>query len=434
MVDQLIFAPYIVTVAKDREVLLDHALAIENDQIVNILPEQEANKLVAKEVLHLPNHVLMPGLVNLHGHSAMTLLRGLADDLALMDWLNNHIWPAEGKHVSDPFVYDGTLLAMAEMIRGGTTTINDMYFYHGAVARAGLKSGMRTVIGCSALEFPTAYGQNAQEYLDFAMEAYHIYKGESLLSFALAPHAPYTVSDDTFKKVVQQAEQHDLLIHCHIHETKDEIEGSLKEHGVRPLARLERLGVLQSRLIGAHMVHVTDEEIELLSKHQVKIAHNPSSNMKLASGCAPVQKMLNQGVCVGLGTDGAASNNKLDMFADMRLAALIAKGFSGRPTDINAYDAVKMATINGATALGMGNKTGSLEVGKQADLIAIDLGQVETQPVFDPISHIVYAAGREQVTHTWVAGKSLLKNRVLSTLDEAALIEQAKVWRQSIQK
>ncbi len=432
MSTKIIFAPYILPVTEEATVYHNHAIVIEQDKIKTILPAEDAKKLTADELLHLDNHVLMPGLINLHGHSAMTLLRGLADDLALMDWLNHHIWPAEGKHVSEGFVYDGTLLAMAEMLRGGTTTISDMYFFHGAVAKAAIKSKMRTIVGCSILEFPSAYGQNAQEYVDLALGAFHAYENEALLSFALAPHAPYTVSDDTFKQVVTLADKLDLRIHCHIHETQDEINISLKEYGVRSLARLEKLGVLQQRLIAAHMVHANDDEIDLLAKRRVNIAHNPSSNMKLASGCAPVQKMLNKGIAVGLGTDGAASNNKLDMFAEMRLAALIAKGFSGNPTDIKAYDAIKMATINGARALNMADKIGSLEAGKQADMIAIDLRQVETQPLFDPVSHIVYAAGREQVTHTWVAGKALLQDRKLLTLDESTLIEQAKIWRQKI--
>lgn len=432
MTTQVIFAPYILPVTEEGKIFQDHAIVIANGKITNILPQEEARKISGAEILHLKTHVLMPGLINLHGHSAMTLLRGLADDLALMDWLKNHIWPAEGKHVSEGFVYDGTLLAMAEMLRGGTTTINDMYFFHGAVAKAAIKSRMRTVIGCSILDFPSAYGQDAEEYVDLALSAFHAYENEPLVSFTLAPHAPYTVSDESFKKIVYWAEKLNLKIQCHINETQEEVNISLKEHGTRSLARLDKLGVLQQRLIAAHMVHVDEDEIDLLAQRGVSVAHNPSSNMKLASGCAPVQKMLDKGITVGLGTDGAASNNKLDMFAEMRLAALIAKGFSGCPTDLRAYDVIKMATINGAKALGMADKIGSLEIGKQADMIAVNLGEVETQPLFDPISHIVYAAGREQVTHTWVDGLLVLKDRVLLTLDEKMLIEQAKVWRQKI--
>lgn len=431
-VDSLIFAPWMITVDESASVLSNHVLAIKDYQIVAIEPAEKASHFTATHEYHLDNHILMPGLVNLHGHSAMTLLRGMADDLALMDWLNNHIWPAEGKHVSLPFVYDGTLLAMAEMLRGGTTTINDMYFYHTPVAKAALRMGMRTFVGCTILDFPTNFAQNADEYLVHALNTKVAFYGDHLVQFTLAPHAPYTVSDETFKKVVAAAEKNDMLIHCHIHETADEVSGSLKEHGMRPLARLEKLGVLQNRLIAAHMVHVNDEEIALSAKYGVNVAHNPASNMKLASGFAPVQKMMDAGINVSLGTDGAASNNKLDMISDMRLAALIAKGFSGSPTDIPAPEAIKMATINGAKALGMGDKIGSLEVGKFADMIAIDVSAPELQPMFDPISHVVYAASRENVTHTWVNGRNVLKDRQFTQFDLNGLLETVKMWQGKI--
>ena len=428
----LIHAGWILPMANEPVVLRDHALVLKDSRIDAILTAEQAKSVVADEVLHLPQHVLMPGLVNLHGHSAMTLLRGLADDLALMDWLNNHIWPAEGKHVSDAFVHDGSVLAMAEMLLGGTTTIIDMYFYHGAVARAGLKAGMRTFVGCSILEFPTNYAQSSAQYIEKSLAEAQEFAGEDLVKFAWAPHAPYTVSDDTFRKVVELAGKHDWLIHCHIHETAFEVESSVKEHGKRPLARLDDLGVLNSRLIAAHMVHTNAEEVALAAERGISVAHNPASNMKLASGCAPIQSMLDAGVNVGLGTDGAASNNKLDMFADMRLGALIAKGFSQNPTDVKAYDVLKMATINGAKALHMGDEIGSLEAGKQADVIAIDLSAIATQPVFDPISHLVYAADRNQVSHVWVNGEAVVQERVLTRLNQADILANAQEWQRTI--
>ena len=428
----LIHAGWILPMADAPVVLREHALVLKDSRIEAILTAEQAKSVVADEVLHLPQHVLMPGLVNLHGHSAMTLLRGLADDLALMDWLNNHIWPAEGKHVSDAFVHDGSVLAMAEMLLGGTTTINDMYFYHGAVARAGLKAGMRTFVGCSILEFPTNYAQSSAQYIEKSLAEAQEFAGEDLVRFAWAPHAPYTVSDDTFRTVVALADKHDWLIHCHIHETAFEVESSVKEHGKRPLARLDDLGVLNSRLIAAHMVHTNAEEVALAAERGISVAHNPASNMKLASGCAPIQAMLDAGVNVGLGTDGAASNNKLDMFADMRLGALIAKGFSQNPTDVKAYDVLKMATINGAKALHLGDKIGSLEVGKQADVIALDLSAIATQPVFDPISHLVYAADRNQVTHVWVNGEAVVQERVLTRLNQADILANAQEWQRKI--
>jgi 5-methylthioadenosine/S-adenosylhomocysteine deaminase len=430
----LISAGWIVPVEPYGVTLVDHSLAInEQGKIIAVLPtEQALQRYTAHEHFKLPNQVLLPGLVNLHAHSAMTLLRGLADDLALMDWLNNHIWPAEAKHVSDEFVLDGTLLAMSEMLRGGTTTVNDMYFFHDAVARAGIASRMRTIIGGSVLEFPTPFALNADEYIRKFLQTRDTYQSEPLLGFSLAPHAPYTVSDDTFRQVITLAEQLDITTHCHIHETQDEIQGSLAQHGSRPLARLKQLGLLTPSLTAAHMVHLQPEEIALAAEHGISVAHNPSSNLKLGSGFAPVADLLAAGVNVGIGTDGAASNNKLDMFAEMRLAALLAKGSTGNPQAVPAAQALQMATLNGARALGLAEKIGSLVVGKQADVIAVDLAKVETTPIFDPISHLVYAAGREQVTHVWVAGECLLHNRALTTLNAGQLQIKAKWWRARI--
>jgi len=430
--DTLVSARWIITVEQDGEVLENHAIAIKDGQIAAIIPASQCAAISANEKLELGNHVLMPGLINLHGHSAMTLLRGLADDKALMDWLNNHIWPAEGKHVQDDFVFDGSCLAMAEMIRGGTTTINDMYFYHAAMGRAGLASGMRTFVGCSILEFPTNYASNADEYISKGMAERSEFLGEELITFTLAPHAPYTVSDATFRKVVDLAEREDMRIHCHIHETADEVNNSIKELQQRPLARLQQLGLLSPRLIAAHMVHLNAEEIDIVARHGVAVAHNPASNMKLASGIAPVQQLLAAGVAVGIGTDGAASNNKLDMMAETRLAALLAKVGTLDPTAVPAATAIRMATLNGARALGIADKVGSVKVGKQADLIAIDLSALETAPAFDPVSHVVYAAGREQVSHVWVKGHCLLNARQLQTMDEAALKARGEDWRNRI--
>ncbi|GGY03007.1 TRZ/ATZ family hydrolase [Paludibacterium paludis] len=430
--DTIINARWIITVEADNEVLENHAIAIRDGKIEAIVPASQAAGLEAREVLRLDRHVVMPGLINLHGHSAMTLLRGLADDKALMDWLTQYIWPAEGRHVRDDFVFDGACLAMAEMLRGGTTLINDMYFFHGAMARAGLASGMRTFVGCSILEFPTNYGANADDYITRALDERREFLGEERITFTLAPHAPYTVSDDTFRKVVTLAEQEDMLIHCHIHETAHEVETGLKETGVRPLARLKELGLLSPRLIAAHMVHLNEAEIALAARHGLSIAHNPTSNMKLASGIAPVKALLEAGVNVGVGTDGAASNNKLDMLAETRMGALLAKVGTLDPTAVPAYTAIRMATINGARALGIDDKVGSVAQGKMADLIAIDLSSPETAPAFDPVSHVVYAAGREQVSHVWVQGEALLRDRTLTRLDEEALLARAEDWRHRI--
>ncbi len=427
----LIHARWLVTVENDT-ILEHHSIAIHDQRIAAIAPTSETSSWTADEIITLDEHVVMPGLINLHGHSAMTLLRGYADDQELMDWLQNHIWPAEGKHVDDEFVFDGSRIGMAEMIRSGTTTINDMYFYHSAVARAGVESGMRTFVGCSILEFPTNYAQNADEYISKAMAEREEYRDNPLITFTLAPHAPYTVSDATFQKITDIALANDMLVHCHIHETLSEVNDSVKEHGKRPLERLNSIGFLENKLIAAHMVHLTDDEIQLVADKNISIAHNPTSNMKLASGIAPVAKLLNAGVNVGIGTDGAASNNKLDMLAETRQTALLAKVGTLQPTDVPAFQAIEMATIHGARALRIEDQVGSIKVGKQADLIAINMSELETAPTFDVISHIVYAAGRENVTHLWVNGRCLMKARRLTTLDEAELKAVAKKWQARI--
>ncbi len=430
--DLLVDARWIVPVEPHATVLEHHSLAVSGGRIAAILSPAERAHWQAGETVSLPSHVLLPGLINLHGHSAMTLLRGYADDLALMDWLTNHIWPAEGRHVRDDFVFDGTSLAMAEMIRSGTTTINDMYFFHGAVARAGIRAGLRTFVGCTILEFPTNYAICADEYLQKALAERQEYLGEERVTFTLAPHAPYTVSDDTFRKIVTTAEQADMLVHCHIHETAGEVADSLRDHGVRPLARLASLGLLSPRLTAAHMVHVDDSDLELAARYGISVAHNPTSNMKLASGIAPVSRMLHAGINVGIGTDGAASNNKLDMLADTRMAALLAKVGMLEPTAVPAATALRMATLNGAKALGIDDRVGSLETGKQFDAIALNLDCIETAPAFDPISHLVYAAGREQVEEVWVAGERLLQAGRLTTLDLPVLKATAAEWRERI--
>ena len=424
---------YIIPIEPAATVLRGHSLVMQDEKIIAILPESEARQGYpdANHIL-LDKHALLPGFVNLHAHSAMSLLRGLADDLALMDWLNDHIWPAEKKHVSDAFVFDGTVYAMAEMLRGGTTTVNDMYFHHDAVARAGLHTGMRTIVGCSVLEFPTGYAQNADEYLSKAIEAKNEFNHQTGVSFRLAPHAPYTVSDDTFHKIIALSEQHEMGIHCHIHETAQEVNDSLKQYGVRPLKRLHHLGLLSDRLIAAHMVHANEDEIVMLAQTGVHIAHNPASNLKLASGFAPIHAMQIAGVNVGIGTDGAASNNKLDLLGDLRMAALLAKAQSNNPTALDAHAALKMATLSGAKALGMDKEIGSLLPGKFADIIAIDLSAIETQPLFDPVSQIVYAASRNQISHVWVHGHCLMFNHGLTHIDEEEQLDKAHWWQERI--
>ncbi len=411
-----------------------HAVVIEDERIAALLPVAEATARYpdARRVI-LPDHALIPGLINLHTHAAMTLMRGMADDLALMDWLHHHIWPAEGRVVCDEFVYDGTLLACAEMLRGGVTCFNDMYFFPEATARAALHAGMRAALGIIAIEFRSAYANDARDYLSKGMALRDALRDEPLLTFCLAPHAPFSVSDDTLTQIAVYAGELDLPVHTHVHETAQEVGDSVKEHGLRPVARLEKLGLLGPGFIAVHGVHLDPEEIALFARHGCSVAHCPSSNLKLASGIAPVAGLLQAGVNVGIGTDGAASNNRLDLFAEMRLAALLAKGASGDPTVMPASQALDCATMGGARALGLQDCLGSIAPGKFADLTAVNLSSAAVSPCYDPISHLVYAAGREHVTDVWVAGVRRVANSSLVGLDETAIKTRANQWLKKIQ-
>jgi 5-methylthioadenosine/S-adenosylhomocysteine deaminase len=386
-----------------------------------------------REVVDLGNHVLLPGFVNLHTHAAMTLLRGLADDLPLEQWLNDRIWPTEGKHVSAEFVHDGTLLAAAEMLRGGITCCNDMYFFPDAAARAFKTAGMRAMLGITVLEFPTRYASDADDYLAKGLAVRDAWRDEALLSFCLAPHAPYTVSDKTFERIASLSAQLDLPVHIHVHEARSEIEESQKQHGMRPLARLHGLGLVGPNLIAVHAVHLDATDIALLAAENASIAHNPTSNMKLANGASPIATLLGKGITVGLGTDGAASNNRLDMLQEMRHAALLAKLTANDPTALDAHTTLHMATLGGAKAMGLDDVIGSLKIGKFADLCAISLEDWISQPCFEPASHLIYVAGREQVSHVWVAGECRVNAHKLVDFDLAALLPVIKLWQNKLQ-
>lgn len=427
--DLLLLPQWVVPVESEGP-LSDHAVVVKDGCILDVLPADAAQaRYDAVQTLALPGRALIPGLVNLHGHAAMSLFRGFADDLPLMAWLNDRIWPAEKKHVSEAFVRDGTLLAAAEMLAGGVTTCNDMYFFPRAAGEAFLQAGMRATLGMIVLDFPSAYASDADDYLAKGLALRDELKDEPLLAFAFAPHAPYTVSDATFARINTLAEQLGLPIHTHIHETDDEIRDSLKQYGVRPLERLARLGLLGPNFIGVHAVHVNEAEIGLLAQHGCHLAHCPTSNLKLASGIAPVADLLRAGVNLGLGTDGAASNNRLDLFGEMRLAALLAKGASGDPAILPAASALRAATLDAARALNLDSQIGSIVPGKRADLVAVDLHALSGQPVFDPVSHLVYVAGREHVTHVWVDGRMKLNDRRLVDLDIDDLTARAAYWR-----
>lgn len=423
----LLLPQWLLSMKPGEGVATDQALLMEGGRIAAVgAAEALKAQYPNAERVALPSHVLMPGLINSHTHSAMSLLRGVADDLGLMDWLNNHIWPLEKQWVSHEWTRLGSLFSAAEALRGGVTTLNDMYFFPEAMAEAALQAGIRCAVSINVIDFPTGYGSGPDDYIAKGLKAYERFKGEHLLQFTSSPHAPYTVSDENFIKLRDLAERYDMAMHCHIHETQDEVDGSLKQFGLRPLARLEKLGLLNERMIAVHMVHLTDDEIAMLAKHKVHIAHNASSNLKLASGIARVADLDAAGVNVCLGTDGAASNNRQDMFEEIRLAAILAKGSTGKPTVVNARRALEMATINAAKALGREADLGSLEVGKLADVIAIDLSAPECRPVYHPDAQLVYVAAREHVTDTWVAGERVMANRVLTRFNLSSVLAQVE--------
>ncbi len=431
-VEHLIEARWVIPVVP-RGLVQEHAAVVVNHgAIIAVMPIVEARQRYrAEKTTCLHHHALIPGLVNLHVHAAMSLMRGLADDLPLMDWLNQHIWPAESRAVSERFVRDGTLLACAEMLRGGTTCFNDMYFFPQAAAEAVDRSGMRACLGLVMLEFPSSYAADADDYLHKGLLARDALRGHERITTCLAPHAPYTVSDRTFEKVLTYADQLGLGLHLHLHETRDEIARSESQHGLRPMKRMEALGLLGPNMTAAHCVHLTQGEIETLAEQGCHIAHCPTSNLKLGSGIAPVPEMLKAGVNVGLGTDGAASNNRLDIFAEMRMAALLAKA-GGDAACLPAAEALEMATINGAKALGLDHRIGSIEPGKLADLVAVDFSSIEMMPCYDPLSHLVYVAGREQVSHTWVGGELCFERGVHDSVEQAELKEIAGIWQSKL--
>jgi len=432
-IDHLIHAKWIITCEDTNRVLENHALAIKGKNIIAILPSSEAaKKYKAASEHHYTTHAVMPGLINSHTHLAMNIFRGLADDKELMDWLTNYIWPAEKKWVSRELVKDASALAMAEMIRGGTTCFNDMYFFLEATAEAADQAGIRAHIGMTVIDFPTAWANTVDDYFAKGIAFYQAYKDHPRITATLAPHSTYTVSEKNLARVKALADEYHLKTNIHAHEAPQDVEGCLKLNHKRPLQCLQEVGLLSPQLIAIHMTQLNDQDFALLQQHKPHIVHCPESNMKLASGTCPVEKLFQLGLNVALGTDGAASNNDLDMIGEMRTAAFLAKLSTLDPKALPAEKVMRMATLNGAKALGIDTLTGSLVPGKAADFIAIDLEQIETQPLYHPISQIVYASSRNQVTDVWVAGKQLLKNRELLTLDEKELIKKAQNWRKKI--
>lgn len=430
--DLLLLPTWLVPVEPAGVVLKEHAIGIRDGRIVFIGPRATALKLNATEVRELPDMLVCPGLINAHGHAAMTLFRGLADDLPLMTWLENHIWPAEAKWVDEAFVRDGTDLAIAEQIKGGITCFSDMYFFPKVASERVHNSGIRAQIAIPILDFPIPGASTADEAIRQGVELFGDLKHHERIRITFGPHAPYTVCDENLEKIRVIAEELDASIHMHVHETAFEVQQAVDQTGERPLARLGRLGLLGPRFQAVHMTQISEDDLALLVESNTNVIHCPESNLKLASGFCPVERLWQAGVNVAIGTDGAASNNDLDLLGETRTAALLAKAVAGSATALDAHRALRMATLNGARSMGIEAEVGSLEVGKAADIVAFDLSGLAQQPVYDPVSQLIYATGRDCVKHLWVAGKQLLDDRRLTRLDEEQLCATAKAWGQRI--
>lgn len=431
--DLLIEAGWVVPVEPHGAVLADHAVAVADGRILALLPAAEARaRFAARETVRRPDAVLIPGFVNAHTHNPMTLLRGIADDMPLMQWLQQHIWPVEAAVIGPEFVADGVALAIAEMLRGGTTCCNENYFFPDVQAEVYRRHGFRARVGLPVIDFPTAWAKTADDYFARAAEVHDRWRDDPLIGTAFAPHAPYTVSDANFERIRMLADQLDVPVHCHVHETADEVHESQDKHGQRPLARLDRLGVVNDRLVAVHMTQLTDAEIALCAERGVTVVHCPESNLKLASGFCPAAALQRAGVALAIGTDGCASNNDLDMVGETRTAALLAKAVAGDASALDAASALRAATLGGARAVGWEDRIGSIEPGKQADLVCIDLSALETQPVHHVLSQLVYAAGRQHVSDVWIAGRAKLRAGALVDMDADALLARARQWRERI--
>ncbi|MEH6583442.1 MAG: TRZ/ATZ family hydrolase [Halioglobus sp.] len=432
--DTLIHAGCVIPIVPTGTVLTEHSIAITNGLITAIVPRDQTHVITATKEVELAEHALMPGLINCHGHAAMSLLRGYADDQPLMPWLEQHIWPAEAAHVSEEFVADGVELAIAEMIRSGTTTFSDMYFFPDVAAETASRLGMRCQISFPIFDFPTVWARDAEEYISKGIKLLRQFRHSELIAIVFGPHAPYTVSEATLTRIATLTNELDLAVHIHLHETTGEVLQAVEEHGERPLDSLNRLGLLGPKTQCVHMTDLGEQDLDLLAETGAHVIHCPRSNMKLASGICPTSKLIARGINVALGTDSAASNNSLNMFSEMQAAALLAKIHSMDATAVPAAGALEMATIAGARALGIDDKVGSLEVGKAADIIAVDLSQLETQPLHNPQSQLVYACNGSQVSHSWINGQQVLDDRQLTQIDQTALAARVRGWQQRIRE
>lgn len=434
-VDLLISARWIIPIIPREKTFEDCTIAVDQGKILALLPTKEALRTYhGKEHIELSDHVLLPGLVNTHGHAAMALLRGFADDLPLHTWLEQHIWPIETQWVNAEFVKDGTELAIAEMIRSGTSCFSDMYYFPDTVADTANRIGIRSQIAFPIIDFPSPWGRGPDDYIHKGLQLHDDYKGRELTRIIFGPHSAYTLADGPMEKIATYSEELDTQIQIHLHETVQEISDHIKRYGTKPLQRLANIGLLSPRSQCVHMTQIDDQDILMLLDYNAQVVHCPKSNLKLASGFCPTNSLLNAGINVALGTDGAASNNSLDMFSELSTAALLAKTVANNAAAINAYQALEMATINGAKAMGWDNQIGSLEKGKAADIIAVKMGTVETEPLYNLAPQLVYTAAGQRVSHLWVNGTALMIERQLQTLNEQEVLIKARQWQKKLIK
>ncbi|MES2624341.1 MAG: TRZ/ATZ family hydrolase [Pseudomonadota bacterium] len=432
-VDAILHPRWLLPMTTTGQVLEQHSLVVHQNHILDVAPTTDIkSRYWSAREFALDSHAVMPGLINAHGHAPMSLLRGFADDLPLHPWLEQKIWPAEARWLSEAFVADGARLAIAEMLLSGTTCFSDMYFFPDQIAAVVGETGIRAQLSSPVFDFPTLWALNADEYISKATRLHDQYRNSELITVAFGPHAPYTVSDAPLMKLATLAEELDVCIHMHVHENAQEVQDAIRDKGLRPLSRLKHLGLLSPRLQCIHMTQLLDDEIALLAEHGVSVVHCPASNLKLASGFSRVSDLLAAGVNVAIGTDSCASNNNLDMFSELRLASLLAKGVTGDAAKVPAFQALQMATINGARAMGMEEKLGTLEAGKLADLIAIDLDKPNTQPVYNVISTLAYSANSSQVSHVWVHGELLVEAGELVRMNKDQLLTSTREWGKQI--
>jgi 5-methylthioadenosine/S-adenosylhomocysteine deaminase len=431
--DRLVIGGTVLTMEPNAEPIKNGAVAVANGRIAAVGPAEELLELApAGDVLNAGNCLVMPGLVNTHSHLAMTVFRGIADDLPLMEWLEDHIWPAEKEHVNRETVRLGTELAAAEQLLAGVTTTTDMYFFGDEVSTVLAESGMRGVVAESLIGFPTPRCATTEEMLEKQRDLLEAYKDHPLITPSVAAHAPYSVQAADLVAEADLAEEYEVPMQIHLAETAWEVERLLSEKGLSPVAYLADLGVLSERTVAAHCVHVSPEDIELLAEFEAGVSHNPVSNLKLASGISPVPALIEGGVKLGLGTDGTASNNTLDLLRDMQLAALLHKGVSGDPTVLPSRTMLELVTVRGAQVLGLADTIGTLTEGLDADLVCVAIDGPHTAPMYDPFSHMVFAARAADVRHVMVRGKVLVRNRELKTLDRERIEAQAREFSENV--